>query len=82
MSIIGNDEDAIKFVRVRDGTETCTIGFLPRHIVKSRKHKFVGKFAQIIELYDESENETMRRKSYRNKGIASFRMLGDIQEQV
>lgn len=74
-------EDAIKVVRVRDGTESCMIGFLPRNIVKSGKDKFVGKFAQIIELYEHSENTTMRRKSNRNKGVASFRLLQDIQEQ-
>ena len=81
VDIDGKIEEAIKVVRVRDGTESCTIGFLPRNIVKSRKEKFVGQFAQIIELYEFSENETMRRKSHRNKGMASFRLLKDIQEQ-
>ena len=57
----------------------CTVGFLPRHIVTSRKDDFVGLFAQIIELYDESDNQYMRKKSHRNLGMASFRMLDGIQ---
>ena len=78
---IRKNEEAIKAVRVRDGTETCTVGFLPRSLVVCRKERFVGQFAQIIELYGMSENKTMRRKSHQNKGIASFRLLDEIQEQ-
>jgi len=81
VDINGKTEESIKAVRIRDGTELCHIGFLPRNIVVTGKDKFVGQFAQIIELYELSENETMRRKSHRNKGIASFRLLQDIQEQ-
>ena len=83
VDIDGTVEEAIKVVRVRDGTESCTVGFLPRNIVKSisSKEKFVGQFAQIIELYDQSDNEVMRRKSHRNQGVASFRLLNQIQEQ-
>ena len=81
VDIDGKTEEAIKVVRMRDGTESCMIGFLPRNIIKSAKEKFVGQFAQIIELYEYSDNEVMRRKSHRNKGVASFRLLNDIQEQ-
>ena len=72
---------AIVMVQNRDGTELCTIGFLPRNIVKSGKDRFVGQFAQIIELYEHSDNTTMRRKSNRNKVVASLRLLKYIQEQ-
>ena len=58
-----------------------TVGFLPRNIVASGKEKFIGEFAQIIEVHEFSDNETKRRKSHRNMGIASFRLLHDIQEQ-
>ena len=71
-------EEAIKAVRIRDGTESCVVGFLPRNIVKSRKAKFIDKFAQVIELYEYSENRTKIGKSNRNLGIASFRLLEDI----
>ena len=34
--------------------------------------------AQVIELYEYSENRTKRGKSHRNLGMASFRLLEDI----
>jgi hypothetical protein len=49
----GKIEEAIQVIRIRDGSESCTIGFLPRNIVKSGKENSIGKFAQIIELYFE-----------------------------
>ena len=77
----GKIEEAIHVVRIQDGTESCTIGFLPRNIVKSRKDKFIGKFAQIIELYKYSESAVKHQKSHRNKGVASFCLLDDIPQQ-
>ena len=63
MDVDGKIEDTIQVLRIRDGTESCTIGFLPRNIVQSGKDKFIGKFAQIIELYEDSESEVKRKKS-------------------
>ena len=76
-------EEAIKVVLIRDGTECCTVGFLCKSIVvvERDKTRFVGHFAQIIELYDESANKTIMLKSKRNMGIASFRLLDEIQDQ-
>ena len=67
-------EETIKAVLIRNGTECCTVGFLCKSIVvvKRDKERFVGCFAQIIELYDESANKTMMLKSKRNMGIATF----------
>ena len=76
----GRIEEAIQVLRI-DGTESCTISFLQRNIVKSGKEKLIGKFAQIIELYEVSESEVKRRKINRNKGVASFRLLDDILQQ-
>ena len=77
----GKIEEAIQVIRIQDGTESCTIGFLPRNIVKSGKEKFIGKFAQIIELYEDSESKVKRQKSHRNKGVALFCLLDDIPQQ-
>ena len=79
----GIPEEAIKAVLVRDGTELCTVGFLSKAIVvaERKKERYVGRFAQVIELYDLSTNATMAVKSKRNMGIASFRLLDDIQDQ-
>ena len=73
----------MKAVLVRDGTELCTVGFLSRSIVAVEKDKarLIGRFAQVIELYYHSTNATISLKSKRNMGIASFRLLEDIQEQ-
>ena len=49
-------EATIEAVRIRDGTESYVVGFLLRNIVKSRKDKFIDEFAQVIELYEHSEN--------------------------
>jgi hypothetical protein len=40
-------------------------------------------FVQIIELYDESANKTIKKmlRSKRNLGIVSFWLLDEIQDQ-
>ena len=38
------------------------------------KEQFVGKFAQIIELYDQLESKVKQRKSYCYRGVASFQL--------
>ena len=81
VNINGDVEEALKVVRILDGTESCTLGFLPCNVAKTIKDEFIGEFAQIIELYEHSENVTMVRKNMRNKGMDSFCLLTDIQEQ-
>jgi hypothetical protein len=76
-------EEAIKVVLVQDGTKLCTLDFLSRSIVEVEKDKarHIGRFEQVIELCDHSTNKTMLlKKSKRNRGIASFRLLENIQE--
>ena len=53
-------EKAIKAVRISDGTELCAVAYLPQCIMKNFPDQFVGKFAQVIELYDLSDNSMMR----------------------
>ena len=76
-------EEAIKAVLICNGTECSTVGFLCKSIVvvERDKARFVGCFAKIIELYDESANMTMILKSKKNMGIASFQLLDEIQDQ-
>ena len=76
-------QEAIKVVLIHNRTECCTVGFLCKSIVvvKSDKARFVGHFAQIIELYDESATKTMMLKCKTNMGIASFQLLDEIQDQ-
>lgn len=68
-------QEAIACHRIKDGVESCRIGFLSRNLAARSKHQFENKFAQVLELYEQSENVAKRNKSYRNKGMASFRLL-------
>jgi len=81
--IDGVDQAGIKAVLILDGTELCTVGFLGESIaaLKKTSDKFVNKFAQVIELYDSSENAAKRAKSHNKLGVCSFRLLEDIQIQ-
>ena len=49
--------------------------------VEEDRERYIGRFAQVIELYDHSATKTMSLKSKRNMRIVSFRLLEDIQEQ-
>lgn len=75
----GTPRDALACQIIWDASERCRIGFLPRECVRM-KDKFVGKFAQICELYDDSSNRHRRRRSHRNCGMASATFLDAIPE--
>jgi len=76
-------EPVIKVILLLDDTEQCTAGFLPRHVT-ARPCEAVhlhDKFAQIIELYDDTQEGFMRHnKSKRNHGMASYVLLDNIPE--
>jgi hypothetical protein len=73
-------ETKIKSVKIRDGTEICHIGFLPRHIVYGgQKEQITNIFDQVLELYKDSNDMTKKRKNARLCGVASFRLLDEIQ---
>jgi hypothetical protein len=57
----GGLETKIKAVKIRDGTESCHIGFLPRHIVYGgKKEQITNKFGQVLELYKDSNDMTKK----------------------
>ena len=76
-------EEAMKAVLVQDGTEQSTVGFLSKSIIAVEKNetRYTGRFALVIELYNYLTNKNMSLKSKRNMGIASLRLLEDIQVQ-
>ena len=78
----GMAETVVKAVLIWDGTETCTVRFLPRQIaVVQRKRDLIAeRFGQVIELYDLSESSAKKSKSDRNQGMASYRLLEDSHE--
>jgi hypothetical protein len=72
--------EALKVLKIKDGTEGCRVGFLPRHILEgARRNGFKDAFGQIILLYQDPTVKVLRRKNYRLLGVASFRLLSDIQ---
>jgi hypothetical protein len=82
VSIDGGDaHEAIKCVRIVDGTDSCTVAFVPRSVAKSVQiQSKLGGFAQLLELYDESESQYKKRKSHCNKGMAACVFLASIPQ--
>ena len=62
VNVDGAPKDAVKACRIRDGTESYVIVSLPRHLVVSNKERYIGKYAQIVELYEDSDNRKKRLK--------------------
>jgi hypothetical protein len=72
--------EALKVIKIKDGTEGCHVGFLPRYILKgARRNEFKDAFGQVILLYQDLTVKVLRRKNDRILGVASFRLLSDIQ---
>jgi hypothetical protein len=77
--IDGQDTYTMKLIKIKDETEACHIGFLQRYIVKgAMKEKFTNDYGQVILLYKDSTIEMMKRNNKRLLGMASFRLLADI----
>lgn len=53
--VLGKPLETIKAVLIKDGTELCTVGFLGREVaaLPSQRSKYIDKFAQVLELYDD-----------------------------
>jgi len=66
-------ETVLKVVVIRDGVESCHVGFLPRHVVARSQevNRLHGKFAQVLELYDDDDDvaHVRKKKSIRNHGM-------------
>jgi hypothetical protein len=62
-----------------DRCETCHVGFIATATVVSARSRFEDKFGQIAELYKDSDNSAIRRKDFEGGGLASFRLLDNVQ---
>jgi hypothetical protein len=79
----GELQDAIKCVRIIDGTDSCTAAFVPRSMIKNIKIETqLDSFVQVLELYDDSESSHKRRKSHFNKGMAACIFIASIPEAI
>ena len=75
----GVEETAIAAFWVTDGVDRCLVGFLPRHYIKHKK-AYDGKLAQVVEILDDSESTTQRRRSNRNCGMCRLAIIQDVNE--
>jgi hypothetical protein len=76
----GADVEAMKVIKIKDGTEGCYVGFLPRHILKgARINELKDAFGQVILLYQDSMAKVLRHNNDHLLGVASFCFLSDIQ---
>ena len=79
MTVNGVTEEAIKLVKIKDATDSCTVAYVPRVSVNLPKVvKNLNKFAQVVEIYKESNSSAKRRLANQNKGMASIVFLDDI----
>ena len=72
VTVAGHTEEAVKLVKISDGTDSCTVAYLPRVSVNPLKvTKNLNKFAQVVEIYKDSDNSHKRRLAKQNHGMAS-----------
>ena len=74
-------EVVVKAVLIEHGQESCTVGFLPRHIALRPliSARLDGQLAQVIELYDTLGEDCYKRtKSIRNHGMAAYIHLNNV----
>jgi hypothetical protein len=72
LQVRGKMEPAVKVVKIVEGKPTCTVGFLPRLAVRTKKVKaHFNTYVQILELYENSPNSYKRRLWNENYGMAS-----------
>jgi hypothetical protein len=82
VTINNKTEIAVKAVKISDGVEGCTVGFVPRIILQTPiLARNINCFCVVKELYDQSESAFLRQKSHRNLGMAGVVLLNKIQRQ-
>ena len=68
-------EGALRAILLEDGQETCTVGFMPRACVRFGLEKYGNKYCRIMQLYEDSHDVQLRRRSHESYGIASFTII-------
>ena len=75
----GAEEDAIKAVKIVQGTVGCTVGFIPRAV---KDHKLVtnhvDKFGIVQVIFEESDNPYLKQRALAYCGVAGVILLEDI----
>lgn len=74
---VGNKQErAIAAVRLEEGVERCTVGFLPVYMLFTQGD-LVGKVARIEKTYQGSDNVAEREMDHRMVGVARFAVVND-----
>ena len=74
----GEDKNAMKFTKVIDRADTCTVAFLPCHCTSLPKvQDHMNKFAQVTEICTDSRNTCKRSKAMGNCNVASMALLNN-----
>jgi hypothetical protein len=74
-------EEAIKIVRIMDGADGCTVGFIPRVQASLPKmQRAINRFAIVQDIYNTSANTYKIGKSKRNNGMACCILLSSIEQ--
>jgi hypothetical protein len=79
VDVHGEAEEAVKLVRIMEGVDGCTVGFIPR--VQANLPKItnaINQFAIVKEIYNESESAFKQTKSKRNSGMACCLLMSSI----
>jgi hypothetical protein len=72
-------ELSIKLVKIEDGTETCTVAFVPKaYAIMPSIQAGINKFVTVLELYADSPSAYKQRLSEKNQGMGSCRFLDVI----
>jgi hypothetical protein len=75
----GKVSEAIKFVSIVNGCESCTVGFLSKYLVaRATAEGCQDCFVKVIRLYATSENRIECRKSHNNRGMALCALIPHI----
>ena len=78
VTIGDKSEIAVKCVKVVNGVDSCTVGFIPRveaSLPKISTH--INKFVMVKELYHNAKSNYKRRKSNMNRGVAAAVLLDE-----
>lgn len=75
----GSQEEAIKAVKIVQGTEGCTVGFIPRAV---KNHDMVvnhvNKFGIVQVIFESSSNPYLQQRSEAYCGAAGIVLFDDI----
>ena len=83
VEIDNQTEDAVKCICIEDGSEGCTVGFVPKYLLfnkefRARFNKTQAPLVQVVQLYQDSHSKHKCHKSYSNFGMASCVYFDDV----